>query len=37
MRSDLDRLEDILRAIDNAEKYKDDGEERCEYIALRLL
>jgi uncharacterized protein with HEPN domain len=28
MRSDLDRLRDILRAIDNAERYKDDGEER---------
>ena len=28
MRSDLERLEDILRAIDNADKYKDGGEER---------
>jgi len=28
MRSDLDRLQDILRAIDNAEEYKDGGEER---------
>jgi uncharacterized protein with HEPN domain len=28
MRTDLDRLKDILRAIDNVEKYKDEGEER---------
>jgi uncharacterized protein with HEPN domain len=28
MRSDLDRLEDILRAIGNADKSRDGGEER---------
>jgi uncharacterized protein with HEPN domain len=28
MRSDRDRLEDILRAIGNVERYRDAGEER---------
>jgi uncharacterized protein with HEPN domain len=28
MRSDSDRLDDILHAIDNAEKYRSAGEER---------
>jgi uncharacterized protein with HEPN domain len=28
MRSDQDRLADILRAIDKAERYKDAGEDR---------
>ncbi len=28
MRSDLDRFRDILRAIGNAERFRDDGEDR---------